>query len=115
MMHDVIKERVAPDNLTEYFNFYAIIERRKCQQLESTGRAENIQSVEDNFLNMMHDVIKGRVSPDNLTEYFNSYAKIEGRECQQLESTGRAENIQSVEEDIESDPLDLDGKEIENI
>ncbi|CAL1682012.1 unnamed protein product [Lasius platythorax] len=79
--------------------------------IEITDRVNTSQY----FLNLMQDVMKERVLLDNLTEYVNSYAKIEGRKCQQLESIERAERIQSVEENIESKPLDLGDKKIENI
>ncbi|KMQ84885.1 jerky protein [Lasius niger] len=51
------------------------------------------ENTSEYFLNMMHDVVEEGVAPDKLTEYFKSYAEIEGRECQQLENIERAENI----------------------
>ncbi|KMQ82731.1 hypothetical protein RF55_22031 [Lasius niger] len=117
-MHEITKKDVSPDNPTEH-NSYGKDEGEEYQEQQENDRNDKEITDRENtsqyFLNMMHDVMEERVFLDNLTEYINSYAKIEGRKCQQLESTERAESIQSVEENIESNLLDLGDKEVENI
>ncbi|KMQ93899.1 jerky-like protein [Lasius niger] len=83
LKYDIMKQRVSPDNLTEYLNFYREAEGEKHQ-----GQLENTKKIEDNtqrenipeILKMMYDIMEKRVLPDNLTDYFNSYGKIKGAE-----------------------------------
>ncbi|CAL1682049.1 unnamed protein product [Lasius platythorax] len=86
VMHEITKKDVPPDDPKEHFNFCGQDEGKEYQgQQENDINDKEITDRENTsqyFLNMMRDVIKERVPPDNLTEYFNSYAKIEGRECQ---------------------------------
>ncbi|CAL1682050.1 unnamed protein product [Lasius platythorax] len=86
LLHEIRKKDVPQHDPTENLNSCGKDEGKKYQeQQENDINDKEIIDREDTsqyFLNMMRDVIKERVPPDNLTEYFNSYAKIKGRECQ---------------------------------
>ncbi|CAL1674123.1 unnamed protein product [Lasius platythorax] len=97
------------ESLTSYFDSYTEDEGK--EQENDRNKVESL-----NFLKEMYYVMEKCVSLDNLTEFFDIFdQKFKGRECQQLESSGRTENIENIEENIESNPLDLDDKEMKNI
>ncbi|GAB1860391.1 hypothetical protein CAJAP_01470 [Camponotus japonicus] len=59
--------------------FYAITEAEGCpkeQEDIKNTQTENIPPI----LEIMHDITEQSISPDNLTEYLNTYGKVEGEE-----------------------------------
>ncbi|XP_029167902.1 uncharacterized protein LOC114938217 [Nylanderia fulva] len=77
------KEKVTPlDDVIEDLNSHKEDEEKEHQEQQDNDKNNEIT--------------------DNFTKCSNSGQKIDGRECQQLESTGSADNIISVEDNVES-------------